>query len=213
MERSLGLGYQESGNVVLSTLALVTLALALLAIAMVLLGADSRPLLFRQERAGQFGRGFRICKFRTMSSLQGADGPLLREKERVTGLGRWLRRTSPHELPEFFNVVAGDRSLVGPRPLLVDYLPLPLYDERERRRHDVRPGVTGLAQVLGRNRLNWPQRAYDIEYVDNWTLWLDFRILMGMVPAVLRGRETETESELTSELFGVSSDQSSTEQR
>ena len=141
-----------------------------------------------------------------MSSVQGADGHLLPDEDTVTGLGRWLRRTSLDELPEFFNVVVGDMSLVGSRSLPVDYLPL--YDERERRRHDVRPGVTGLTQVLGRNRLTWQQRfACDIEYVDNYTLWLDFRILMGTVPAVLRGRETETELGLMSEPFRRSSDQ------
>jgi lipopolysaccharide/colanic/teichoic acid biosynthesis glycosyltransferase len=128
----------------------------------------------------------------------------VRDQNRVTTLGRWLRRSSLDELPELLNIIAGDMSLVGRRPLPVDYLPL--YNETEGRRHEVRPGLTGLAQVSGRNRLNWQERfALDVQYVDGWTIWLDLKILARTLSAVIRGRGVEAKTGFTSEPFRGSS--------
>ena len=193
-------------DLVASALGLLVLSPILLVIAALIFFTAGRPILFRQQRAGRAGRVFRIYKFRTMSLRHGIDGQLLPDQDRVTTLGQWLRRTSLDELPELLNVVAGDMSLVGPRPLLVDYLPL--YNETERRRHDVRPGLTGLAQVSGRNRLNWQERfALDVQYVDEWTTWLDLKILARTLSAVIRGLGVESQTGFTSEPFRGSSTQ------
>lgn len=142
------------------------------------------PVLFRQERPGLHGRPFTLIKFRTMRHAQGPDGRLLPDAERLTAFGRLLRSTSLDELPEFYNVVKGEMSLVGPRPLLMEYLPL--YTPEQMRRHEAPPGVTGWAQVTGRNTLPWPEVfAKDVWYVDNWSLWLDLKILVMTVGKVL----------------------------
>lgn len=143
------------------------------------------PPLFVQPRPGRGGRVFRMLKFRTMTNERGPDGELLPDADRLTPFGRWLRASSLDELPELWNVLVGDMSLVGPRPLLVRYLDR--YSPEQARRHDVRPGVTGLAQVRGRNALSWPEKLrYDVDYVDSWSLGLDLRILLETVGAVLR---------------------------
>jgi sugar transferase EpsL len=142
------------------------------------------PVFFRQERAGLGGRVIRILKFRTMTDQRGADGELLPDDQRLTGLGRFLRSSSLDELPNLFAVLRGDMSLVGPRPLLVDYLPL--YTPRQARRHEVRPGITGWVQVNGRNALTWEEKFdLDVWYVENRSLWLDIRILFMTVAKVL----------------------------
>lgn len=142
------------------------------------------PVFFRQERAGLGGRVMRILKFRTMTDQRDADGALLPDERRLTGLGRFLRASSLDELPNLFAVLRGDMSLVGPRPLLVDYLPL--YTPRQARRHEVRPGITGWVQVNGRNALTWEEKFdLDVWYVDNRSLWLDIRILLMTVARVL----------------------------
>ncbi|WP_033072922.1 sugar transferase [Sphingopyxis sp. MWB1] len=134
------------------------------------------PVLFTQERPGLDGRIFRMMKFRTMTDARGADGALLPDVERLTPFGRWLRSTSLDELPGLWNVLCGEMSLVGPRPLLVEYLPL--YSEEQMRRHEVKPGLTGWAQVNGRNALSWDEKfALDVWYVKNQSLMLDVRIL------------------------------------
>ncbi len=144
-----------------------------------------RPVLFRQVRPGRHGRLFTILKFRTMRDAADAHGGQLPDAERVTIFGRMLRTTSLDELPELWNVLRGDMSLVGPRPLLVEYLEH--YDATQRRRHDVRPGITGWSQLHGRNDQSWGQRfALDVWYVDNWTIGLDARIVARTLPAVLR---------------------------
>jgi len=154
------------------------------------------PVLFCQDRAGLHGRSFSIKKFRTMADVHGHDGRMLPDDERITPIGRWLRTTSLDEIPEFWNVIVGDMSLVGPRPLPLEYLPR--YTELERRRHDCRPGVTGWAQVNGRNALGWDERlAMDVWYVDNRSMGLDFRILFRTILAVVKregigSHETET---------------------
>jgi lipopolysaccharide/colanic/teichoic acid biosynthesis glycosyltransferase len=143
------------------------------------------PVLFQQTRPGLAGRPFRMVKFRTMRDAIDAAGKPLSDAERLTSLGRFLRSTSLDELPELWNVLKGDMSLVGPRPLLMDYLPL--YSAEQARRHEVRPGVTGWAQVNGRNALSWEEKfALDVWYVDNQTLWLDVKVIVLTLKKVVR---------------------------
>jgi lipopolysaccharide/colanic/teichoic acid biosynthesis glycosyltransferase len=142
------------------------------------------PVLFTQPRPGLGGKTFRIYKLRTMTSERDAHGELLPDDVRLTALGKFLRRASIDELPQLINVVLGDMSLVGPRPLLVQYLPL--YNAEQARRHDVLPGITGWAQINGRNALTWEEKfELDVWYVDHWDLVLDARILVSTVLAVL----------------------------
>ena len=143
-----------------------------------------RPVLFSQERPGLDGQVFTMVKFRTMTDDRGLDGALLPDVQRLTPFGRFLRASSLDELPELWNVLRGDMSLVGPRPLLVEYLPL--YTAEQLRRHEVRPGITGWAQVNGRNAISWEDKfALDVWYVDNQSLWLDIKILWMTVRKVL----------------------------
>lgn len=142
------------------------------------------PVFFRQTRPGLRGKSFRMVKFRTMTDERGTDGDLLPDAQRLTPFGHFLRASSLDELPELWNVLRGDMSLVGPRPLLVEYLPL--YSPEQARRHEVRPGITGWAQVNGRNAIGWEDKfALDVWYVDNQTLWLDIKILWMTVRKVL----------------------------
>lgn len=143
------------------------------------------PVLFRQERPGRDGKLFRLYKFRSMSDKRDADGNLLPDDERLTRFGRVLRSTSMDELPEVFNILNGDMSIVGPRPLLPEYLPY--YTEEEMHRHDVRPGLTGLAQVNGRNMISWEEKfAWDLKYVHRITFLGDVKILFGTVLKTLK---------------------------
>lgn len=154
------------------------------------------PALFVQARPGLHGAPFHLIKLRTMSDGRDATGVLLPDEDRLTPLGQFLRSTSLDELPELWNVLRGDMSLVGPRPLLTKYLPL--YNERHRRRHDVRPGVTGMAQVSGRNAITWPEKLdLDVEYVDRCSLALDMRILLRSARAVLRREGISAEGQAT----------------
>lgn len=156
---------------------LIVLALPLAAVALAVRLFLGSPVLFRQQRLGRNGKLFRIAKFRTMKDARDAKGALLPDAERLTPFGRFLRATSLDELPELWNVLRGDMSLVGPRPLLPEYEPYYLDDQF--RRHEVAPGLTGLAQVTGRNALSWDERfALDVEYVDNLSFWGDVRILL-----------------------------------
>lgn len=142
------------------------------------------PVFFLQTRPGLNGKPFQIVKFRTMTDERGSDGNLLPDAERLTTFGRFLRATSLDELPELWNVLKGDMSLVGPRPLLMEYVPL--YSKEQARRHEVRPGVTGWAQINGRNALNWEDKfRLDVWYVDHHSLWLDIKILWATVRKVL----------------------------
>jgi len=135
------------------------------------------PVLFRQMRPGKGGEPFNVYKFRTMTDERGSSENLLSDAERMTGLGRFLRNLSLDELPELFNVLRGEMSLVGPRPLLMQYLER--YSVEQARRHEVLPGITGWAQVNGRNAITWEDKfRYDVWYVDNWSLWLDIKILL-----------------------------------
>ena len=144
-----------------------------------------QPVLFRQTRPGRDGQPFELVKFRTMTDARDGNGNLLDDAERMTPFGRWLRASSLDELPELWNVLRGDMSLVGPRPLLMEYLPL--YTPEQARRHEVRPGLTGWTQVKGRNALDWEEKfRLDVWYVDNRSLWLDIRILALTIVQVLR---------------------------
>ena len=159
-----------------------------------------RPVLFAQQRPGLGGRPFRMFKFRSMRDARQPDGTLLPDGERLTPLGRFLRSTSLDELPELWNVVRSDMSLVGPRPLLMEYLPL--YSPEQARRHEVRPGITGWAQVNGRNAVPWPDRlAMDVWYVDHRSLWLDLRILFMTIGRVVRRRGISAQGEATMHEF------------
>ena len=154
------------------------------------------PALFRQNRPGLGGHPFRLVKFRTMTNAVDADGNLLPDAERLTPFGRWLRSTSLDELPELWNVLRGDMSLVGPRPLLMQYLDR--YTPEQARRHEVRPGITGWAQVRGRNAISWDEKlALDVWYVDNRSFWLDLRILVETVVKVLRREGISATGEAT----------------
>lgn len=154
------------------------------------------PVLFRQQRPGKDGRPFEILKFRTMRDARDSSGALLSDAERLTPFGRFLRSTSLDELPELWNVLKGEMSLVGPRPLLMQYLPL--YSPEQARRHEVRPGITGWAQVNGRNALTWEDKfRLDVWYVDNRSLWLDVKILAMTVGAVLSRKGINAAGEAT----------------
>lgn len=160
------------------------------------------PVLFRQERGGFGNRPFHFYKFRTMTGARDPKtGELLPDHLRLTALGKWLRRTSLDELPQLWNVVRGDMSIVGPRPLLAEYLPL--YDRHQRRRHEVRPGITGWAQVNGRNALSWLEKfEMDVWYVDHWSLLLDLRIVWRtLTVAVLRRSGVDHSDEVTMPRF------------
>jgi lipopolysaccharide/colanic/teichoic acid biosynthesis glycosyltransferase/glycosyltransferase involved in cell wall biosynthesis len=181
-----------------SALTVLTPVLALLAVAVRLrLGA---PVLFRQQRPGLNGAPFDCLKFRTMSDARDADGRLLADAQRLTSFGRFLRETSLDELPQLLNVLKGDMSLVGPRPLLTDYLKR--YTPEQARRHETRPGLTGLAQVSGRNGLSWEDRfALDVRYVDSASFWLDIRILASTVRAVTARRGISQPGHATAQEF------------
>jgi sugar transferase EpsL len=159
-----------------------------------------RPLLFRQPRIGLGGRPFELKKFRTMKDAIDRDGRPLPDGERLTAIGRFLRATSLDELPQLINVLRGDMSLVGPRPLLVEYLAR--YSPTQARRHEVKPGITGLAQVAGRNALSWPEKfALDVFYVDHQSLRLDLSILARTVVTVLRRDGISAEGQATMPVF------------
>lgn len=158
------------------------------------------PVFFRQIRPGKDGKGFLMVKFRTMTNQYGLDGIPLSDDQRLTKFGYWLRATSLDELPELWNVLKGDMSLVGPRPLLMEYLPL--YSNFQFRRHEVRPGITGLAQIGGRNSLSWEEKfALDIAYIDGRTFWLDLNILWETIKKVLLREGINGEGEVTMSRF------------
>lgn len=163
------------------------------------------PVFFRQRRPGRHGLPFEMIKFRTMTDARGPTGELLPDAQRLTHFGRYLRSTSLDELPELINVLRGEMSLVGPRPLLMEYLPL--YSPEQARRHDVAPGITGWAQVNGRNSLSWEEKfRLDIWYVDNHSVRLDFKILCMTVARVLKREGISAQGEATMARFNGSGD-------
>ena len=171
-------------DIVVSACALLVLALPLLVVVRMVRRKLGSPVFFTQVRPGMHGKPFKMVKFRSMISERSTDGELLPDAVRLTPFGRFLRSTSLDELPELWNVLKGDMSLVGPRPLLMEYLPL--YSPEQARRHEVRPGITGWAQVNGRNAISWEDKfKLDVWYVDHCSLWLDIKILWLTVKKVL----------------------------
>ena len=180
-------GLKRALDITLATCGLIALTPFMAAAAVAIRITIGEPVLFRQERPGLKGRPFTILKFRSMSSATGPDGELLPEAERLTWLGYWMRKTSFDELPELWNVLRGEMSVVGPRPLLMRYLPL--YSAEQMRRHDAKPGITGLAQVRGRHTLDWAERfRLDTWYVDNWSLRLDAWVIRETLSVLLKGQ-------------------------
>jgi lipopolysaccharide/colanic/teichoic acid biosynthesis glycosyltransferase len=187
-------------DIVGATTALVVLSPVYVATAYKVSKNLGSPVLFRQTRPGLHGQPFEMIKFRSMKDSVDTDGNLLEDAERLTRFGKALRNTSLDELPELWNVIKGDMSLVGPRPLLMEYLPL--YSEEQARRHKVRPGITGYAQINGRNAIGWQERfELDNWYVDNQSLWLDIKILLKTVKKVIVKDGISAEGEATMSKF------------
>lgn len=187
-------------DIVVSFIALILLS-PIFVVTALLVGKNlGKPVLFRQRRPGKDGKIFEMFKFRTMLNDKNRDGEPLPDEQRLTPFGDKLRATSLDELPELWNVLKGDMSLVGPRPLLVEYLEL--YSPEQARRHNVKPGLTGWAQVNGRNAVSWQQRfEMDVWYVDNRSFWLDIKILLQTVKIVLRKDNISQDGHVTMESF------------
>ena len=184
----------------LSLAALIILSPVLLLVAILVRCKLGSPILFKQKRPGLHEKIFCMYKFRTMTDAKDADGNLLPDEVRLTKFGKLLRSTSLDELPELFNILKGDMAIVGPRPLLVQYLPR--YSERQHHRHDVRPGFTGLAQVNGRNSISWQEKfEWDVRYVENVSFLMDLRIIAKTVKVVLKRDGISSETSVTMEEF------------
>lgn len=193
-------GIKRLFDILVSLTLLILLGLPMLLLALITRLALGSPVLFVQQRPGLHGQPFRILKFRTMRDATDAAGNPLPDEQRMTRYGSFLRRTSLDELPELLNVLRGDMSLVGPRPLLMEYLPL--YSEYQARRHEVRPGITGYSQVNGRNAVDWDTRfEMDVWYVDQRSFWLDLKILVQTAFTVVGGAGVRQEGHVTMEPF------------
>ena len=187
-------------DLVLACVALIVLSPVLLLIALLVGVFIGRPILFTQLRSGYKAHPFFIYKFRTMTDQRSADGSLLPDAERLTPFGRFLRSLSLDELPELFNILKGEMSIVGPRPLILEYVPL--YSAEQARRHEVVPGLTGWAQVNGRNAIDWPTRfKLDTWYVDHRSFWLDVRIILLTVGKVITRKDITQPGQATIEIF------------
>ena len=187
-------------DVLFSASLLIVLSPVILIIALIVYVKMGRPILFSQERPGLNEKIFTLYKFRTMTNAYGPDGKLLPDSSRLSRFGKILRSTSLDELPELWNILKGDMSFVGPRPLLVQYLSL--YSDEQRRRHDVRPGLTGLAMIHGRNNLNWNDKfAYDLQYVEQQSFLLDMKILLWTVVITLKREGITEKGEATVSMF------------
>ena len=185
---------------ILSLIALIILSPVFLVVALLVRINLGSPVIFKQQRPGLNEKIFTMYKFRTMTDERDENGELLPDAVRLTKFGKFLRSTSLDELPELFNILKGDMSIVGPRPLLVQYLPL--YNEHQRRRHEVRPGLTGLAQVNGRNAISWEEKFdLDVEYVDNITFINDWKIIFSTLKKVVLREGINSETAATMEFF------------
>lgn len=187
-------------DIILSLIAIIVLSPVFLIIWFLVRIRLGSPVIFKQERPGKDEKIFCMYKFRSMTDEKDGDGNLLPDEERLTKFGKKLRSTSLDELPELINILKGDMSIVGPRPLLVRYLPL--YNDRQRRRHEVRPGFTGLAQIKGRNSISWKKKfEWDVRYVEHVSLLLDLKIILDTVGVVLRKEGITSETSVTMEEF------------
>ena len=187
-------------DLIIASFGLIILSPVILLIAFLVRILLGTPILFRQARPGYKGRPFTVYKFRTMTDARDAQGSLLSDGLRLTRLGRFLRASSLDELPELLNILRGEMSFIGPRPLLMQYLPL--YSPEQMRRHDVYPGLTGWAQVNGRNAIDWQTRfALDVWYVDHWSFWLDIKILFMSVFKVIRREGINQAGQATTQYF------------
>ncbi len=187
-------------DLIAATTALLLLSPIMLLTALLVRWKLGSPVLFQQRRAGKDGQIFAVQKFRSMTDGRDENGELLPDEVRLTATGRLLRKTSLDELPQLLNVIKGDMSLIGPRPLLTEYLPL--YNDHQARRHEVRPGITGWAQVNGRNTVAWPERFnMDVHYVDHRGFTLDMKILFLTLGKVFRGSDINSEHSATMEKF------------
>lgn len=185
--------FKRPVDILCSLLALIVFSWLYIIIAVLIMIKLGRPVLFTQERPGKNEKIFKLYKFRTMTNERDADGNLLPDEIRLTKFGKFLRSTSLDELPELINIIKGDMSIVGPRPLLIGYLPF--YSKEEKRRHDVRPGLTGWAQVNGRNFIDWDHRLEkDIEYVNNVSIVLDIKIIITTIMLVLKKSDVATDT-------------------
>lgn len=195
--------FKRPMDFILSLLALIVLSPILLIVAFLVRFKLGSPVIFNQQRPGLHERIFTLYKFRTMTDAKDRDGNLLPDSVRLTRFGKLLRSTSLDELPELWNILRGDMSIVGPRPLLVQYLPL--YNERQRRRHDVRPGLSGLAQINGRNAISWEEKfELDVQYVENHTFLGDVKIIIDTLKkAVVREGISSGSSETMEEFVGT----------
>lgn len=187
-------------DICLSGMALILLSPVLLVVAVLVRTKLGSPVLFKQERPGKNEKIFTLYKFRTMTDEKDEKGQLLPDEVRLTSFGKMLRSTSLDELPELINIFKGEMSIIGPRPLLVKYLPL--YNEEQKHRHDVRPGLTGLAQINGRNAITWERKfEYDVEYVKNLSFALDCKIFFETIKAVLKREGISSATDATMEAF------------
>lgn len=187
-------------DILICIIGLIFISPILLLVALLVKIKLGSPIIFKQERPGLHGEIFKLYKFRTMTNEKNDSGELLNDEVRLTEFGKKLRASSLDELPEIFNIIIGDMSIVGPRPLMVKYLPL--YSEKQKRRHDVRPGLTGLAQISGRNAITWTERFdKDIKYVDNISLKLDMHIFFKTIYYVLKREGINSDTSATMEDF------------
>lgn len=188
-------------DIVIACIVLIVLSPIIFLVALLVRWNLGSPIFFRQNRPGLHGTIFQMIKFRTMLEITDSKGEVMGDASRITQLGKFLRSFSLDELPELWNVIKGEMSIVGPRPLLVEYLPL--YNETQKRRHEVKPGITGLTQINGRNALAWNEKFdLDVWYVDNHSLWLDVKILLLTVKKVLIREGITSEGSMTAEKFG-----------
>lgn len=196
--------YKKSGkrilDIIVAGIALILLTPVLFITVIVLLLTGHNPVIFSQERPGLYGKIFKLLKLRTMTNKKDKNGELLPDKDRLTAVGKTIRKLSLDEIPQLWNVLKGEMSLIGPRPLLVEYLPL--YNETQKHRHDVRPGITGWAQVNGRNELSWEKKfELDVWYVQHLSFWLDIKIIFLTLQRVFMAKGINQAGQATAEKF------------